>query len=383
MLVLGRMPPIFTDIDSMQKETEQERKALEKLYGKLGRAVLSMPGDFRLPPDFPADLELVENVRTAQKAFSDASDRLAEMKNAMNEISEGGTRITRGRVRLKELEIKRQELHSVLGAVSAEIYDSGFFPEEMEFALSPLKEHRAEAQRLEKRLRNTGSSVVRMLIRHKLSVRSKRLESVYKETGRLISEADGSRLLAGERVESILLELDNIDKMKERQNHEIRRHSEMIDRARTSLGEGGAGFSSLKLKEAEMECARKKEDAAAKEAEYGRFLAASQNKWLDSSFPAEVVSCCDEIRRQQHSMYLRQLHSRMLSFEKAIDICEGRIAHYKEQIEYLDSQIEALQSQRSEIDSRIASERQNIESCRIQQKAIETLAQEKGDGSRQ
>lgn len=364
-------------MDSLHKETEQEQKELVKLCGKLGREAMASGGG-----NFPENPELVTAVSEARAEYDKCSMRLASLKEAVNEITESDNTISKVKVRLKELEAQKVRMLSVLGAVSAEIYDGGFFPDELDFALDPLRAYREREARVDSVLepsgKNSGSSLKRFFYAQKKKKLDKQLEEVYLEIGKLISQSGECTLLSSPRVEAIFIELGNIDRVRENLNSEINRRSEKINIARTSLEEQGqnVGINNLRLREVELECDRLGDVARQKEEEYGQFLANNMDKWLNEDCSMDILKCCDDIRRQKKRLYLQQLHARLLSFEKAIEICDGRISQYRDRITYLDSQIAGLQSQRADMEAKIATEQQNIESCQIQQKAIKTLAKE-------
>lgn len=362
------MASILTEMDSLHKETEQEQKILVRLCGKLGREALSSDGRV----SFPENPKLVSEVMASRSAYDASSERLASLKNALFEINESGTTITNVRIRLKDLEAQRLKLYSVLGAVAAESYDVGLLPEDLDFAVAPLKSYRQDHDRIE--AKNKGSASPLMAFIHSKQIKSleKKLEDVYCQIGRLIAQSGEGRLLSGARAESVFIELGNIDRIRDSLNVEISRRSEKLSQAKDSV-------TNLRLREVELECDRLKDAAEKKEQEYGTFLVSKMPDWIGPDCPAELLKCCDEIREQKRRIYLRQIQSRLLSFDKAIEICEGRIAQYKDRIDYLDTQISALAVQKNDMESKIASEEQNIESCRLQQKAIQTLAQENKD----
>lgn len=359
-------------MEVLHKETEQEQRELVRLYKKLGQEAIAVAGDAR----FPENEALVRQVRAARYAYNSASERLASLKDAWNEINESGSTIRKVRTRIQDIETQRIKLLSVLGAVTTEIFDSGNLPDELDYCMEAIRQYR----RRQKNPAGSGTDFFsRLVCSWKRGSMSRRLEGIYAKVGRLIVESGASRLLSGPRVEAIFLELDNIDRMKTSLEAELCRRSEKISNARTSIETQRAGVNNLKVREFEIECARLDDVACRKEEEYGAFLNESMNQWLNQGCPEKIISCCDEIMKQKKRIYLKQIQSRLLSFDKAIEICEGRIAQFRDRIDYLDNQMGALELQKKDMIGKIASEQQNIDSCKVQQSAIRSLAEETND----
>lgn len=363
------MPSIFTELENLRSETEAEEKELDRLCGDLGREAVGAGGSVW----FPDDGGILAALLDAREAHRRSTEKLGRLKAAIDEINESGRKIEKVGKRLRELEEERLKLCSVLGAVVAEVSDAGQLPPELDFAMAPLRRHRALAADLERKASKAAFPPLGLLYSQRRKLLDRRLEGVYRSVGELVAGSGRTALLPGARASSVEIELSNIRKLCGSLDSELSRRRARLSEAKDSLAQQNfnVGVNNLRLREVEIETARLGDAARRKEEEYGAFLASNMGLWLGPSCPRPLAERCEAVARQKEAIRAKELQAQRLSFEKAIGICEGRIAQHEERLRSLDSRIDALEAQKRETQTRIETEKANIRSCRQRQDEID------------
>lgn len=356
-------------MENLRSEAETDGKELARLYGDLGREAVRVRASVR----FPEDGGILEALLGAREAYRRSNEKLAGLKAAINEINESGSKIEKVGKRLRELEEERLKLCSVLGAVVAEIFDANELPRELDFAMAPLRRHRDLLAGLEKKAARASFPPLGILYGRRRKRLDRRLKGVYREVGEMIAASGRISLLPGARASSVEIELANIKKLRGSLDSEISRRKEKISKAKDSLAQQNfnVGVNNLRLREVEIETERLADAARRKEEEYGAFLASNVGLWSGPDCPPLLAERRDRISARKKAIRDKELQAEFLSFEKAIEICEGRISQHEERLQGLDSRIEALEAQKRETEARIETERANIRSCRLRQDEIE------------
>ena len=365
---------VSAEIESLKSDIERSRTELEGLYLQLGEAAFSWHEAINYEPSQKAYESLVE---VADKK-AEIDRQIEALKTAVSEVSAGDKGIEQTEISMKALDKRYSILKASLGAVAIECSAAGRLPQRLQKCLEPMRVYEEKLRVLEqKRSRfQTAKKTLRVSILDKKVERLKgSLNEVFAETGERIYKSGDFRDVPGERARAILEEMEQIRFAKKNYKNDILDHRNMIDEAQGSLKNMGAfGEESRKLREMQSQRNLLADRMTDRYTEYGRVLAEGIPYWMDDLAPDELKRCCTLIIRQTTKMAMQNLNMEHLLMEKDIDIHNLQLSKLSEQMNHLNSQIQAIENQKAELQQKVDAELKAISDLRMRQNEISEKA---------
>ena len=104
--------------------------------------------------------------------------------------------------------------------------------------------------------------------------------------------------------------------------------------------------------------------------EYGQRLAEGIPYWMDNQAPEDLKKCCNQIIRQTSRIAQQNLNLEHLMMEKDIEIHNLKLSQLSEQMNHLNSQIQAIENQKAELQQRVDTELKAISDLKMKQSEI-------------
>ncbi|MBQ5364734.1 MAG: hypothetical protein IIU49_01565, partial [Spirochaetales bacterium] len=104
--------------------------------------------------------------------------------------------------------------------------------------------------------------------------------------------------------------------------------------------------------------------------EYGRKLSEGIPYWMDNQAPDALKKCCTQIIRQTSRIAQQNLNLDHLMMEKDIGIHNLQLAQLSEQMNHLNSQIQAIENQKAELQQKVDAELKAISDLKMKQSEI-------------
>ena len=364
------MANLNLEIDNQRRDIERSRAELSQMYQELGEVAVSWHDAIDYAPSQDAYDRLM-----ALSSEKDGIDRRIDaLKTAVSEMSAGDRRIEQTKISMKELDKRFNVLISSLGAVAIEIDSAGKLPQRLRKFLEPMREYETRMSALNQKLEKYSTKGPRFMAgiyEKKVSRARGEVDAVFAETGRRIYNSGDFREVPGHRAKAILDEMEQIRFARKNYKNDILDHKNMIDEAHGSLVSMGAyGEESRKLRELQG-----KQNAIADKlsdlyTEYGRKLSEGIPYWMDNQAPDALKKCCTQIIRQTSRIAQQNLNLDHLMMEKDIGIHNLQLAQLSEQMNHLNSQIQAIENQKAELQQKVDAELKAISDLKMKQSEI-------------
>ena len=364
------MPPVVAEIDSLKHEMERSRTELSQMYLELGEVACSWHKAIGYEPS----QEAFEKLSDVIAERDDIEARIETLKTAVSEMSAGDRGIRQTSISMKELDKRYSVLISSLGAVAIEIDSAGRLPQRLKKCLEPMREYEKKLSGLEskyERHSSKGSKLMASLYERRIGKLKGSLDSVFAQTGKRIYDSGNFREVPGERARAILDEMEHIRFTRKNCKNEILDHKNMMDEAQGSLMSLGAyGEENRRLREMQSQRNAIVDRLSDMYTEYGRILAQGIPYWMDDQAPEELKRCCNAIVRQSTRLAQQSLNMDHLMMEKDIDIHNLQLSRLSEQMNHLNSQIQAIENQKAELQQKVDAELKAISDLRLRQSEI-------------
>ena len=364
------MPPVAAEIDSLKHEMERSRTELSQMYQELGEVACSWHKAIGYEPS----QEAFERLSDVIAERDDIEARIDALKTAVSEMSEGDRGIKQTSISMKELDKRYSVLISSLGAVAIEIDSAGRLPQRLKKCLEPMREYEQKLSDLEskyERFASKGPKLMASVYEGRIEKLKGSLDAVFAETGKRIYNSGNFREVPGERAKAILDEMENIRFTKKNYKNDILDHKNMMDEAQGSLKSLGAyGEENRRLREMQSQRNAIVDRLSEMYVEYGRVLAQGIPYWMDDQAPEELKRCCNAIVRQSTKLAQQSLNMDHLMMEKDIDIHNLQLSRLSEQMNHLNSQIQAIENQKTELQQKVDAELKAISDLRLRQSEI-------------
>ena len=364
------MPNISADIDNLKKDLERAHTELLQMYQELGEVSFAWHDAIGYEPSQEPYEKLVGLVREKD----DVDRRIEALKTAVSEMSAGDRGIEQTKLSMKELDNRFSVLISSLGAVAIEIDSAGKLPQRLKKCLEPMREYERRLEELGAKLdkyRASGPAFMVSVYEKKMDKLRMGLDSVFGETGRRIYNSGDFREVPGQRAKGILDEMDQIRFAKKNYKNDILDHKSMIDEARGSLRSMGAfGEESRKLRELQSTQNQIADKLSDLYTEYGRTLSEGIPYWMDNQAPEELKKCCTQVIRQTGRIAHLNLNLDHLMMEHDIGIHNIQLSQLSDQMNHLNSQIQAIENQKAELQQKVDAELKAVSDLRMKQNEI-------------
>lgn len=364
------MPSIVADIENLKRELERAHSELLQLYQQLGETSFAWHEAISYEPSQGP----YEKLAVLAEEKADVDRRIEALKTAVSEMSAGDLRIEQTKLSMKELDKRFEVLISSLGAVAIEIDSAGKLPQRLKKCLEPMREYEQKIADLNAKLEKSSSSGPGFMA----SVYEKRLErlrlsldSVFSETGRRIYNSGDFREVPGQRAKGILDEMDEIRSAKKNYKNDMLDHKSMIDEAQGSLRSMGAfGEENRRLRELQSTQNQLADKLSDLYTDYGQVLAEGIPYWMDSQAPEDLQRCCFQVINQTARIAHLNLNLDHLMMEKDIEIHNIQLSQLSEQMNHLNSQIQAIENQKAELQQKVDIELKAVSDLRMKQNEI-------------
>ena len=364
------MPNISADIDNLKKDLERAHTELLQMYQELGEVSFAWHDAIGYEPSQEPYEKLVGLVREKD----DVDRRIEALKTAVSEMSAGDRGIEQTKLSMKELDNRFSVLISSLGAVAIEIDSAGKLPQRLKKCLEPMREYERKLEELGAKLdkyRASGPAFMVSVYEKKMDKLRMGLDSVFGETGRRIYNSGDFREVPGQRAKGILDEMDQIRFAKKNYKIDILDHKSMIDEAQGSLRSMGAfGEESRKLRELQSTQNQIADKLSDLYTEYGRTLSEGIPYWMDNQAPEELKKCCTQVIRQTGRIAHLNLNLDLLMMEHDIGIHNIQLSQLSDQMNHLNSQIQAIENQKAELQQKVDAELKAVSDLRMKQNEI-------------
>ena len=364
------MPNISADIDNLKKDLERAHTELLQMYQELGEVSFAWHDAIGYEPSQEPYEKLVGLVREKD----DVDRRIEALKTAVSEMSAGDRGIEQTKLSMKELDNRFSVLISSLGAVAIEIDSAGKLPQRLKKCLEPMREYERKLGELGAKLdkyRASGPAFMVSVYEKKMDKLRMGLDSVFGETGRRIYNSGDFREVPGQRAKGILDEMDQIRFAKKNYKNDILDHKSMIDEAQGSLRSMGAfGEESRKLRELQSTQNQIADKLSDLYTEYGRTLSEGIPYWMDNQAPEELKKCCTQVIRQTGRIAHLNLNLDHLMMEHDIGIHNIQLSQLSDQMNHLNSQIQAIENQKAELQQKVDAELKAVSDLRMKQNEI-------------
>lgn len=368
------MANLTSEIENLRKDLERSRMELRRMHLELGEAAFSWHDAIGYEPSQEAFSRLIE---TAQKKANVQND-IDKLKTALDNMSSSDKRIEQTKVSMKELDERYNVLISSLGAVATEIDSQGKLPSRLEKCLEPMHEYEKHVKDLEERHqkclaenKNFAASVYERRLRRY----TRKLNDVFTQTGRRIYNSGDFREVPGQRAKGILDEMEQIRFMKRNYKNDILDNKNVIDEAQGSLRTLGAyGEENRKLRELQGLYDSLTDQLSERCTEYGSILADGMQVWMDEQAPEVLMKCCSQIIKQENRITQQALSLEHVMMERDIEIHNLQSTQLAEQMNHLNSQIQAIEKQKSELQARLDAELKAISDLKMRQNELSRQA---------
>ncbi len=373
------MSTINAEIDNQKREIERSRSELMGLYQELGEVAVSWHQAINYAPSQDA----YDRVVSVETEKSDIEGRINALKTAVSEVSAGDQKIEQTKITMKELDQRYSVLISSLGAVAIEIDSAGKLPQRLKKCLEPMREYEKKLDELYKKsekAKEGGPKLLATIYDKRMERMKLSLDDVFTETGKRIYNSGDFREVPGQRAKGILDEMEAIRFAKKNYKNDILDHKNMIDEAQGSLKVLGAyGEENRKLREMQSTQNTLVDKLSDRYCEYGQILSEGIPLWMDEQAPDELKRCCGKIVRQMKTIAQQNLNLEHLMAEKDIEIHNQLLSQLSEQMNHLNSQIQAIENQKSELQQKVDAELKSISDLRMKQNELSKKVAEYDD----
>ena len=153
--------------------------------------------------------------------------------------------------------------------------------------------------------------------------------------------------------------------------NDILDHRSMIDEAQGSLRSMGAfGEENRKLRELQGTQNQLADRLSDLYSRYGQILAEGIPYWMDNQAPDELKKCCTQVIRQTGKIARLNLNLDHLMMEHDIEIHNMQLSQLSEQMNHLNSQIQAIENQKAELQQKVDAELKSVSDLRMKQNEI-------------
>ncbi len=364
------MSTVNAEIENQKRDIERSRAELSRMYLELGEVASSWHEAINYGPSQEAHEKLV----VLESDRDDIDHRIEALKAAVSDMSAGDQRIEQTKVSMKELDQRYAVLISSLGAVAIETDSAGKLPQRLRKCLEPMREYEKKLDEYYakyEKFNENGPKVMASFYEKKMEKLKASLDSVFTETGRRIYDSGDFRQVPGQRAKAILDEMEQIRFAKKNYKNDILDHKSLIDEAQGSLVSLGAfGEENRKLRELQGKQNTIADKLSDLYTEYGQVLSEGIPYWMDSQAPDELKRCCTQIIEQTERIAKQNLNLEHLMMEKDIEIHNLQLSQLSEQMNHLNSQIQAIENQKAELQKRVDAELKSISDLKMRQSEI-------------
>ena len=364
------MPSIVADIENLKRELERAHSELLQMYQELGETSFAWHDAISYEPSQgPYD-----KLSGLVDEKIDVDRRIEALKTAVSEMSAGDQKIEQTKISMKELDKRFEVLVSSLGAVAIEIDSAGKLPQRLKKCLEPMREYEQKLNDLTAKLekcRTSGPAFMASVYEKKIEKLRLSMDSVFGETGRRLYNSGDFREVPGQRAKGILDEMEQIRFAKKNYKNDMLDHKSMIDEAQGSLRSMGAfGEEHRKLRELQSQQNQIADKLSDLYTDYGQVLAEGIPYWMDSQAPEDLKRCCSQVIRQTSKIAHLNLSLDHLMMEKDIEIHNIQLSQLSEQMNHLNSQIQAIENQKAELQQKVDVELKAVSELKMKQNEI-------------
>jgi len=363
------MAGLTADIEVLKKEMEKSQNELSSMHLELGEVAARWHDAINYAPSQDAYEKLCEVA--SQKDEIDGN--INALQNAVNEMSSGGEQMARTQSSMKNLDARFETLISMLGAVAVEVEASGRLPQRLLKCLEPMREYERKVKDYESRINKAGSNskIISVLYGRKLEKLKRNLDSVFSQVGHRLYKSGNFRELPGSRAKEILDEMESIRFMKRNYKNKLLDQKSIVDEAQDSLmnmgayGEEGRKLKALQAQERQIMGVLEKRFT-----DYGKVLSDGMQYWMDKDAPDELMQCCSKIVNQENNMSKQALIMEHLLMERDIEIHNMKLSQLSEQMNHLNSQMQAIENQKRELQQKVDFELKAVSDLRMKQNKL-------------
>ncbi len=364
------MSALASEIDMLKRDIERSRTELSQMYMELGEVACAWHKAINYGPS----QEAFEKLSEIAAERDEIEEKIETLKTAVSEMSAGDRQIEQTKISLKELDRRYAVLISSLGAVAIEIDSAGKLPQRLAKCLEPMRDYESRMRDLEskyERYASSGPKLMASVYEKKIEKLKTGLDAVFADTGKRIYNSGNFREVPGQRAKAILDEMEQIRFAKKNYKNDILDHKSMIDEAQGSLMSLGVyGEENRKLREMQSNRNLILDRLSDRYTEYGQILAEGIPYWMDDQAPEELKRCCSAIVRQTSKLAQQNLNLDHLMMEKDVEVHNLQLSRLSEQMNHLNSQIQAIENQKAELQQKVDAELKAISDLRMKQSEI-------------
>ena len=364
------MANLNLEIDNQKRDIERSRTELSRMYQELGE--VAVPWHDAI--DYAPSQEAYDKLMALCEEKDGIDRRIDALKTAVSEMSAGDRRIEQTKISMKELDKQFNILIASLGAVAIETDSAGKLPQRLHKCLDPMRQFESKMADLNakyEKYSTKGPRFMAGIYEKKINRARTEVDEVFAETGKRIYNSGDFREVPGHRAKAILDEMEQIRFARKNYKNDILDHKNMIDEAHGSLVSMGAyGEESRKLRELQGKQNALADKLSDLYTEYGQKLSEGIPYWMDSQAPETLRKCCSQIIMQTSRIAQQNLNLDHLMMEKDIGIHNLQLTQLSEQMNHLNSQIQAIENQKAELQQRVDAELKAISELKMKQSEI-------------
>ena len=360
------MAGLNTEIEALSKEIEKAQTNLTDLHRQLGNTAAPWQNSINYAPT----QEVFEELCTLVSQKDQVDDKINTLQNAIKNMSAGGEQVEKTKISMRNLDARFEVLKAMLGAVAIETQAAGKLPPRLDRFLSPMRDYEKKVSDLEAKIEKTGpeSRFLKPFYEKRLEILKKSLDSVFAQTGKKLYDSGDFREVPGERAQEILAEMEDIRLMKRNYKSTLKDQESIVDQAQGSLMSMGAyGEEGRKLRALQTEENQIMNKLVEKFTQYGKILSDGMEYWYDSNAPDELKECCSQICNQEIYIEKKKNELEHLMMQQDIEIHEMKLSQLSDQMNHLNSQIMAIENQKSELQQKVDAELKAISDLKMKQ----------------
>ncbi|MCF0237162.1 MAG: hypothetical protein HUK24_01075 [Sphaerochaetaceae bacterium] len=364
------MAGVNTDIELMKKDIQRCKEDLDRSFMELGQVAAPWHEAINYVPSRNA----FENLCAAAREKELIESSVEKLQEALASMSQGDREIKKTKTTMKDLDTRLDVLISSLGAVAIEASAAGNLPERLSRFLSPMEEYDKKLESLNKKLLKLGPDGSPLLVsiwERKIDKHKKTLDNVFIQTGKKLYASGDFRLVPGERAKVILDEMEELRLLRKNLKNNIQDQRTLKTQAQSSLENMGAlGEENRRLRELKQQDRAITETLNQRYIEYGRILSEGVAAWIDEKAPEDLQFRCREVFRFSDDLRQREITLENLYIERDMEIHNLQVSKLTEQVTHLNSQIQAIESQKRELQQKIDVELKAVSDLKMKQSKL-------------
>ena len=329
------MAGINSEIDSLRQEIDRTDTSLKALYQDLGKVACTY---HRAIAVHESDA-VYEKICTLAGRRDDIEDNMKNIRMVLDRRNAAGQDILSTEKSIKDLDSDLKTALSALGAVAAEAQAAGRLPEDLVQYMEPVRIYNEKLAGLESK---AGSGMFSSIYMRRAAKHRETLNFVFHEAGLAIYEAGRAADVPGQRAQELAGTIEEIAQRRksfEGLMGEKRNDLSQVEGSLAGIGAPNGDISRL-MRDYSFQVKDITDQLDSCFTEYGRIISATMDTWLDDMAPEELKLACRRLNSGLKRKRRQHLNLNYYDLAKEIEI-------HSMQARQLDSQIEALEAQRT------------------------------------